>query len=428
MNEAPGTRVVEMDRASGKPLRPVLDEACGPPGEPSVLVMTRLEEAAERHLLFARLNVQRDELARAYALPWVIMIHPAAALELTMRAPDLVHFAGLWLREQVEATGPMARELSISVHGGSQAHSLPALGADDGSELLKKAKRAFMLGRLDEAADLLAQVDLRDPEGRFTDGVRFVLRGRLAWLRGEPEQALAQLDAARKVFEERGDERSRAVVMGQLADILQARGELDEALRIRREEELPVYERLGDVRERAVAMSKVADILEARGELDEALHSLREETLPVYERLGDVRARAFMMGKVADILQARGELDEALHIRREEELPVYERLGDVRSRAITMGKVAGILQARGELDEALRIRREEELPVYERLGDVRSLLVGRANLALGLVQRGRAEDRPEALQLLALALADARRLSLPEAAQIESILRDLPPS
>jgi len=44
--------------------------------------------------------------------------------------------------------------------------------------------------------------------------------------------------------------------MGQIADILQARGEVDEALRIRREEELPVYERLGDVRSRAVTMAR----------------------------------------------------------------------------------------------------------------------------------------------------------------------------
>ena len=167
------------------------------------------------------------------------------------------------------------------------------------------------------------------------------------------------------------DERSRAVTMGRIADILEARGELDEALRIRREEQLPVFERLGDVRSRAVTMGKIADILQARGELDEALRIRREEQLPVFERLGDVRERAVTMGRIADILQARGELDEALRIRREEELPVYERLGDVRSRAVTMGKIADILQARGELDEALRIRREEELPVYERLGDVR---------------------------------------------------------
>ena len=77
--------------------------------------------------------------------------------------------------------------------------------------------------------------------------------------------------------------------MGQIADILQSRGELDEALRIRREEELPVYERLGDVRSRAVTMGQIADILQSRGELDEALRIRREEQLPVYERLGDVR-------------------------------------------------------------------------------------------------------------------------------------------
>jgi hypothetical protein len=74
-------------------------------------------------------------------------------------------------------------------------------------------------------------------------------------------------------------------------------------------------------------MGKIADILQARGELDEALRTLRNEALPAFERLGDVRAKAVTMGKIADILQARGELDEALRIRREDQLPVYERLG-----------------------------------------------------------------------------------------------------
>ena len=48
--------------------------------------------------------------------------------------------------------------------------------------------------------------------------------------------------------------RSRAVTMGQIADILYRRGDLDEALRIRREEQLPVFDRLGDARERSVAL------------------------------------------------------------------------------------------------------------------------------------------------------------------------------
>ncbi|WP_169309560.1 CHAT domain-containing protein [Rhodomicrobium vannielii] len=205
---------------------------------------------------------------------------------------------------------------------------------------------------------------------------------------GEPEDALQWLEKAKAEFERLGDVRSRAVTMGQIADILSARGDLDEALRIRREEELPVYERLGDVRSRAVTMGKIADILSARGDLDEALRIRREEELPVYERLGDVRERAVTMGQIADILSARGDLDEALRIRREEELPVYERLGDVRSRAVTMGQIADILSARGDLDEALRIRREEELPVYERLGDVRSRAVTMGQIADILSARG----------------------------------------
>jgi hypothetical protein len=57
--------------------------------------------------------------------------------------------------------------------------------------------------------------------------------------------------------------RSKAITMGQIAEVLQARGQLDEALRIYQEEVLPVYERLGDVRAKAVTMGQIADILKA---------------------------------------------------------------------------------------------------------------------------------------------------------------------
>ena len=52
--------------------------------------------------------------------------------------------------------------------------------------------------------------------------------------------------------------------LGRIVDILAARGELDESLRIRREEELPVSERLGNVRARAVTQGKIADVLGPR--------------------------------------------------------------------------------------------------------------------------------------------------------------------
>ena len=58
--------------------------------------------------------------------------------------------------------------------------------------------------------------------------------------------------------------------MGKIADILQARGQLDEALRIRSDEQLPVYERLGDVRAKAVTEWKIALQRWDRGERTEA--------------------------------------------------------------------------------------------------------------------------------------------------------------
>jgi len=172
-------------------------------------------------------------------------------------------------------------------------------------------------------------------------------------------------------------------------------------------------------------MGQVADILAARGELDEALRIRREEELPVYKRMGDVHAHTVAMRKVADILRARGEFDEALRMLREEVLPAFERPGEERERAVTMGKVADIRLARGQLDEALRIRREEQLPVYERLGDVRSLLVGRTNLAINLAERGHNEDGDEIANLLNLAWRDANRLQLPEATQVRAVFTQI---
>jgi tetratricopeptide (TPR) repeat protein len=264
---------------------------------------------------------------------------------------------------------------------------------------LRRAERFIAIGQIGEAESIS-----RNAKVKFVavgdDRMAAIAAGKIADIlqaRGDLAEALRiRREEQLPVYERLGDVRSRAVTLGRIADILEARGDLDEALRIRREEDLPVYERLGDVRERALTMGQIADILEARGDLDEALRIRREEELPVYERLGDVRSRANTMSKIADVLEDRGDLDEALRIRREEQLPVFDRLGDVRSRAVTMGQIADIWQARGELDEALRICREEELPVYERLGDVRSRAVTLGQIADILYRRG---DLDEALRI-----------------------------
>jgi 5-carboxymethyl-2-hydroxymuconate isomerase len=84
---------------------------------------------------------------------------------------------------------------------------------------------------------------------------------------------------------------------------------------------LPAFERLNDVRSRAVTWGKIADVFQARGQLDEALRIRQEEELPVYERLGDVRSRAVTLGQIAVALAARGDFKTAFaHLREAKEM------------------------------------------------------------------------------------------------------------
>jgi predicted negative regulator of RcsB-dependent stress response len=255
-------------------------------------------------------------------------------------------------------------------------------------------------GRL---GDIAAEAGLDPAELRYF----YFELGNQRLLRGNPEEARAAFTRLVELAAAAGDERTAAIAQGHIADILTQQGQLDEALRICREEVLPVLSRLGEVREVAITQGQIAGILTQQGQLDEALRICREEELPVYRRLGEVRHAAIAQSRIADILFQQGQLDEALRIRREEELPVYRRLGDERSAAITQGRIADILFQQGQLDEALRIRREEVLPVLSRLGEVREVAIAQSRIADILTQQGQLD---EALRLQMSRLATNRKL------------------
>jgi len=171
------------------------------------------------------------------------------------------------------------------------------------------------------------------------------LQGNLAQRAGDRDLALRSAENMAELGYTQGWERQVALAAGLRAEVLQSQGNLDHAMRIHKEEVLPVYERLGSVYGRAITLARIAGILHMQGRLDEALQIHQEEVLPAYERLGAERERAATMSRIADILQAQGELDEALRIRTEEELPVYERTGDDRAKAVTLTRIAAMSDA-----------------------------------------------------------------------------------
>ena len=158
--------------------------------------------------------------------------------------------------------------------------------------------------------------------------------------------------------------------MGKIADILSQRGELDEALRIRREEELPVYERLGDVRERAVTMGKIADILSQRGETDEALRIHTEERLPTALATGDVDSIAHIRLSCAQIRLDRDGLakGEAQRIGDElaESFMIYQKLQHAAGIAAAGWLLGQLLAMTGHPEDALAVLDQSAI-AFERL-------------------------------------------------------------
>ncbi len=106
-------------------------------------------------------------------------------------------------------------------------------------------------------------------ESTHADGALLLEAARIHECFGESAQALQAAEQALATCRDHDDQRGMAVTQGQIADILTQRGQLDEALRIRTEEKLPVYERLGDVRNMLVCRANIASLLLAWGWAEE---------------------------------------------------------------------------------------------------------------------------------------------------------------
>lgn len=216
------------------------------------------------------------------------------------------------------ALGHRAEAFEWSVRA---AHSFEACGdlEESARQYINRSRMHVRFGELDAA---LADLDRADQLAKQASNIdvqydAIVARIDILVERGEFDQALALLDSAPvEAYVERS-ELWRAVVTGRRVAVLKARGDLDAALRIDLDEQLPLAEHLGDDRLHALILMDIADVRLLRGELDEALRLYRDEVLPRVTWPQDARIRGFVLDRMAQVLESRGDLDEANRLRRE---------------------------------------------------------------------------------------------------------------
>ena len=318
------------------------------------------------------------------------------------------------------------------------AATLDILTARDrlaGPDLLRAAAEAFDrvgdpdgLRRVYALAHDAVQDDALLPREAQIDRAQFRIRfGSYLNRQGEPDRALQELQTSLSVFATLGDDRSRAVTLGDIARIrankgeatklssstssrcksstpsataapapspsatspaIRAnKGEVDEALKLHYEE-MQTYDALGDRRSRATTLGDIARIRANKGEVDEAL-KLHLEQVQIFDALGDRRSRAVTLGDIARIrAKIRRSMKLSSSMRRDCR-PTKSSTPLVR--AVTLGDIARIRANKGEVDEALKLHLEQ-VQIFDALGDRRSRAVTLGDIARIRANKGEVDE------------------------------------
>lgn len=384
----PGAKLIPLHEVGpGKRrLWDLLREACAPGSGTTALILHHLEEAEDKRRIIAQLNVERDELVRAFALPWILLVHPVAGRELQHNAPDFSDFVGLWLWEE-------APDGFKELRAGMAAPSVVAAPAPvgemgAGKELLGRAVRAIDFGYLDEASDLLAQFDLRNPGARDEDPDRMSLEARMLAARGHYAEARAAYEAAQRGYEAHGDRAGLAVLLHQLASVDWSQGQYEEARKLLHEA-IAIWEEIGDQAGRARSLHQLAMVEMVQGRYEEA-RNLLHESIAIKEEIGNRGGKAASLHALSVIEGQQGRHEEARKLLGES-IAIFDEIGNRAGRASSLHQLAIIEGEQGRHEEARKLLRQS-IAINEEIGDRAGRAASLHQLAIIEEEQGRYED------------------------------------
>jgi serine/threonine protein kinase/tetratricopeptide (TPR) repeat protein len=187
------------------------------------------------------------------------------------------------------------------------------------------------------------------------------LRGRIARQRAELKESEVDLREAEGLCRDAGDEQLLAEVLQSLGRLLMHKGELEAAGRVLLESR-DHYQKVGDNRGMADARWSLAHLESYHQRYDEAL-AHNEAALDALRQWGDRWGVARCLNTAGEIHRLVGRLDEAEHNYREAR-DLMRALGASDSAAVCESNVARVQAERGAYAEA-RVRLERSRPVFE---------------------------------------------------------------
>ncbi|OGG49226.1 MAG: hypothetical protein A3F84_23950 [Candidatus Handelsmanbacteria bacterium RIFCSPLOWO2_12_FULL_64_10] len=170
------------------------------------------------------------------------------------------------------------------------------------------------------------------------------------WARVEGRSPLRLIDAYRPVLNTPGQHNSQDV--WRIADLLGGKGYYVETLPLH-EHLVKHFRELGNKTMLGRSLGNQAEILYAHGDLDEAMRLFKEQE-NICRELGDKTGLLTSLGNQGVILLTRQELRRGMGLFKEQER-ICRELGDKVGLCASLGNQALILKARGALGGAMRL-------------------------------------------------------------------------
>jgi predicted ATPase len=221
---------------------------------------------------------------------------------------------------------------------------------------------------------------------------------------GDPDGALASVEAALATSRDIGDRHSEGEALGNLAGLLQQMGRMDEA-RAHFETAILIHREVGDRLDESIGLHGLGVQHLLQGRMAEA-RSCLESAVAIAREIGGRGRGAISLGSLAIVAAEQGRMDEARKLY-EEALAINRETGDREGESNDLNNLANLLSDQGFLAEA-RAHYETSLTICREIGDRRLEGIVLGNLGTIEQEEGRSA---EARARFEAALAIAREMS-----------------
>jgi tetratricopeptide (TPR) repeat protein len=214
--------------------------------------------------------------------------------------------------------------------------------------------------------------------GGEVEAVETIWRGRIS------DEEIQAYERALVEFQERGDEREAAKILGQLGLLYYRGGEWDLAIEYY-EKSMEIFEAIRDRHGLAGTYNNLGSVYADKGEWDRAIEYY-EKSVVITGALGDRHGLGATYNNLGNVYADKGEWDLAIEYY-EKDMEISEALDDRHGLAGTYNNLGLMYAVKGEWDLAIEYY-EKDMEIFEALGDRHGLAKTYNNLGLVYADKG----------------------------------------